>query len=327
MNSFFLKINDKPFMKNAKPLVMPLVGIAGAKLTNTSIKQNLVDSNIQFDTLMKINERFKPDGVFTFMDLTVEAEALGLEISFPENDTPSVSEHSVKDIEALNVMKANYKGVSGRMNVFIDTVKKMSEAISVQKGAYVIGPFSLACEMNSVNDMMTNLLIEPEFTHEIIDFCIEVVSDYTNELFKAGADTVCVLDPTAMMLAPEQYDEFAGEPFKKLLKNVNNQPLILHICGNTTHLIDNMCQTGACGLSLDSQVDFSKVIKQMPKNVDLIGNLDPVSVFLNGNKESILKSTANLREEMKEHSNFILSSGCDLPLETPLENIDAFMQN
>jgi len=58
-----------------KRLVIPLLGAPGIKLTGTTLKQNLIDPSIQFKTLYKILERFNPDGIFPFMDLTVEAEA------------------------------------------------------------------------------------------------------------------------------------------------------------------------------------------------------------------------------------------------------------
>ncbi len=309
-----------------KPLVIPLVGVTGVKLTGTTIKENLTDSNVQYKTIKHIYNRFKPDGVFTFMDLTVEAESLGLEINFPENDTPSVREHSVRDKVALKKMIANYKGISGRMEVFIDTVRKMAENIPVKKGAYVIGPFSLAGELCGVNNLLLNTIMYPEFTHDVIDFSIDVISDYTKKLFDAGADTVCVLEPTAMMLSAEQYTEFSRMPFQKLLKYVGHKPLILHICGNTTHLIPEMCKSGACALSLDSVVDLQEIIQQIPPDIELIGNLDPVNIFLNGDKKLITKATKKLKEEMKGYPNFVLSSGCDLPLETPIENIDIFMQ-
>ena len=50
-------------------------------------------------------ERFQPDGLFCLMDLSVEAGALGLEVLFPEMDTPTVVEHPVRtraDLERLS---------------------------------------------------------------------------------------------------------------------------------------------------------------------------------------------------------------------------------
>jgi DNA polymerase/3'-5' exonuclease PolX len=40
----------------------------------------------------------------------------------------------------------------------------------------------------------------------------------------------------------------------------------------------------------------------------------------------IAEATRSLRESMKDTKNFILSSGCDIPISTPLENIEAFMK-
>jgi len=309
------------------PKVIPLIGVTGVKLNNTSIKENLTNSDTQFDTIQKIYNKYQPDGIFTFMDLTVEAESLGLKINFPDNDTPSVLEHSIKTPEQLEQLKQNYTGNSGRMHLFIETVRKMAQHQDTNIGAYVIGPFTLAGELNGVNDLLTNAMVAPEFVEKLVEFSTEVVMNYTQALFAAGADTVCVLEPTAMMLSPEMYESFSLNPFREILAAVDYRPLILHICGDTTHLVEKMANSGAAALSLDSVVDFQEIIKKIPSEMELIGNLDPVDVFLNGDNEKVAKATKCLKHQMREHSNFVLSTGCDLPLETPLENVTAFMES
>ncbi|MFP4546662.1 MAG: uroporphyrinogen decarboxylase family protein [Fidelibacterota bacterium] len=309
------------------PKVIPLIGVTGVKLSNTSIKQNLINSDIQFDTIQKIYDNYKPDGIFTFMDLTVEAESLGLQINFPENDNPSVLEHPIKNLSQLQELSAQYNGPAGRMKVFVDTVRKMSENLNTNVGAYVIGPFTLAGELNGVHDLLMNTIEDPDFTTDLVDFSTKVIMDYTAELFEAGADTVCVLEPTAMMLSPELYEEYSLGPFKEILKAVNNQPLILHICGDTTHLAEKMAQSGAAGLSLDSVVDLKQIIQKIPPEMELIGNLDPVDVFLNGDNETVAKATQCLKDKMQDYPNFVMGTGCDLPLETPLENVHTFMKS
>lgn len=309
-----------------KKLVIPLIGAPGAKLTNTTYKQNLTDTRIQYSSVKAIFTRFLPDGIFPFMDLTVEAEALGLSIKFPENEPPSIINHPVKDIESLNIIRKSWKGISGRMNIFIDVVKKMAEELNTLKGAYVIGSFTLAGELMGVNDIAINTLLMPDLVKDVIDFSVEVISSYTSALFDAGADVVVVLEPTAVILSPAMYEEFSLKPFKKLLSNVGDKPLILHICGNTTHLVENMSKSGAVGLSLDSDVNFSEVIKKVPENIALIGNINPVKVIMQGTPPIVEKEVMELKDKMKDYENFILSSGCDIPFDTPLENIEAFMR-
>jgi len=73
-------------------------------------------------------------------------------------------------------------------------------------------------------------------------------------------------------------------------------------------------------------MNFKKLKKIIPKEIALIGNLDPVKIFLQSTPNEVAESTRSLKESMKDTKNFILSSGCDIPISTPLENIEAFMK-
>ena len=45
-----------------------------------------------------------------------------------------------------------------------------------------------------------------------------------------------------------------------------------------------------------------------------------------GTPESVRNKTLELLEKCSKYSNFVLSSGCDIPPMTPWENIDAFFK-
>ncbi len=313
---------------NGKRMNAPLLGAPGAKLTNTTLKQNLTDADTQFKSLYELYKKFEPDAMLPFMDLTVEADTLGLDIKFPENDNPAVASHSVKTVEDFESVKRNYKGIGNRMKVFIDVVKKMKKELpsSVTILGYVIGPFTLVGELMGVENACMATVMDPDLVKAELEFCNEVISEYSNALFDAGADALVVLEPTAMLLSPKSYVRNSLNPFKELLEKVNNKPLILHICGNTKHLVKGMCETGTIALSLDSPMNFSELAKQVPEDICLIGNVDPVKIMLQGTPEEVEKETREFIKSMQGVDNFMLSTGCDLPLETPMENIEAFMK-
>lgn len=304
--------------------VIPLLGAPGVQLSNTTLRANLTDALIQAKTLKLLIEKFQPDGIFVFMDLTVEAEALGLKIDFPENDNPSVRSHNVKTLEELEKIKTLYKGISGRMPVFIKVLEDIAKDYPLLKGAYTIGPFTLTGELMGVEDLMMNLILNPNLVFNFLEFTTTVIKDYADALLNAGADVVAVLEPTSVMLSPSQFREFSGRYFSILVEELK-APLILHICGNTKHLLKEMAKTKAIGLSLDSPVDLREASDIVPSNIYLIGNLDPVRVFLLAKPQEVVNATKDLLEKMKGIKNFILSSGCDLPKDTPLENIEAFI--
>jgi uroporphyrinogen-III decarboxylase len=87
-----------------------------------------------------------------------------------------------------------------------------------------------------------------------------------------------------------------------------------------------MIDTGAEGLSLDSVVDFPAVAASLPPEVVLIGNVDPVGVMRDGTPAAVRAAVTSLCDSMRRYPNYILSTGCDLPPDTPFENIAAFME-
>ncbi|MFO7918117.1 MAG: uroporphyrinogen decarboxylase family protein [Anaerolineae bacterium] len=115
-----------------------------------------------------------------------------------------------------------------------------------------------------------------------------------------------------------------GPYIKEIVATLDTVP-ILHICGRTNHLIEAMIETGVQGLSLGPMVDFAETIKEIPEEAVLLGNLDPVRVLNGRTPSGVYRATPELMETMAPHDNFILSTGCDLPMDTPLENIHAMM--
>ena len=65
-------------------------------------------------------------------------------------------------------------------------------------------------------------------------------------------------------------------------------------------------------------------LRECPSDVLVMGNLDPVGVFKMGTVEEIREATLNLLQKTSEYDNFVLSSGCDIPPEEPVGNIESF---
>jgi uroporphyrinogen decarboxylase len=86
-----------------------------------------------------------------------------------------------------------------------------------------------------------------------------------------------------------------------------------------------MIKTGCAGISIDSMVNMEDTIKRLPDDILLIGNIDPVNSVAFATKEELIKAVNSLLKTMEQRSNFVLSTGCDLPPETSLENLTMFI--
>ena len=303
-----------------KRLAAPLVGYPGIKLTNTTVFENLNDPNKQFETIKAIFEECKPDIVFPFMDLSVEAQALGLETRL--SNTYEVVKHPVKSLNDLNKLELP-KIDRTRMIVFVETIKKCKENLPAIVGGYIAGPFTLASLLVGVDDLAINTLMNPDFCHSVLSFTTDMAVMYAQAQQQAGADLIVLLEASAVFLSPKAFEDFVGKYVNKVCEMLKI-PVVLHVCGDSSKLIKKMCETSVQGLSLDSVINMVEVSKNVPDNMVLIGNISPVEVMLKRNSSEVYKSTMNLLEAMEAHPYYIPSTGCDVPGNTPIENVVAF---
>jgi uroporphyrinogen decarboxylase len=310
--------------QSQRRLVVPLMGYPGTQLTNTTLKQNEFNWGIQFWSISELAELLQPDAIFYMMDLSVEAGALGFPIRYPLEESPSVEQHLVKEVADLDQFMCTDILKDARATVFLKTMELMAQNLDLLKGAYCIGPFTLAGLLTGASEIAIATIDRPEFLHEVLNFCTQVITKYAVALVDSGADMIAILEPTAVFLSPQQFEEFSGNYIKKIIRAIHAIP-VLHVCGDTSHLVEKMCETGAEGLSLDSMVDFNKIVPQIIDDVVLIGNLDPVRILRDLSPDQVKQETQKFLEQTKGINNLILSSGCDLPQDTPIENIKAFI--
>lgn len=304
-------------------LSAPLTGYPAVSYIGAGVDEAVKDAEVQSAALLKYYEATGPDVLFPFMDLSVEAEALGLPVRFKENDGPDVTEHPVKSPEDLENFSVPSVPDSGRYPVYIETVRRLKSETDALIGGYAASPFTLAGLLMSAEQLALNTLIEPGFCHKVLDFAVQVCIPYARALAEAGADFIVLLEPTAALLSPELYEKFVGPYIQRVIDELQ-VPVVLHVCGQTTKLVPSFLKNDVQGLSLDSDVNLARIVGDVPENVVIIGNVSPVDVMLSMDPDGVYKSTTALLEEMKNSSNYVASTGCDVPPATKQENLEAF---
>lgn len=306
-----------------RTVVAPIASYPILKVSGHEVQEILNDPIAQVEALKLLNERISTDLLVSFMDLSLEAEALGLKIKYDNESSPQLIEHPVKTIEDLKRLDINGIEQNGRIPVFLRVQELMKKVFSQKNGSYIASPFTLAGLLMGAETLAINTVLKPALCDEVISFSTKVAMAYAKALERAGADFIVILDPSAVLISPQAYEKFIL-PYNKKLIEALNVPVILHTCGNTTKIIDLMVKTKAEALSLDSLVNLREVRKIIPDDVVIMGNLDPVKVFLEMEAEQVYQTTIDFIKEMKGIDNFILSTGCDLPFQTAIDNISAF---
>lgn len=326
MSKFNMKQWAKDLIANNKVAAIPIMTHPGIELIGKTVRDAVTDGQVHYEAIKALYEKYPSAASCVIMDLTVEAEAFGAEVVFPENEVPSVTGRLLTDeaaIETLQVPDVN----KGRVPEYLKANRLAAEHLTDRPVlAGCIGPYSLAGRLYDMSEIMMLIYINPDAAKMLLAKCSEFITNYCLALKEAGANGVVMAEPAAGLLSNEDCQQFSSEYVKNIIAKVQDDDfaVILHNCGNTGNCTQAMVYTGAMGYHFGNKIDMVEALKEVPADALAMGNLDPVSVFKMGSAALMKKETMALLEATKDYPNFVLSSGCDTPPHTPFENIDAF---
>ena len=298
----------------------------GAEILKIPTIRIFTEINAQVDAILAFYERFNADFLITAMDLSVEAECFGSEIVFSKNEAPQVGNRLVvspSEIERLDVPSMG----GYRSKNFIKTSEKLL-SLNIAKPVFggIIGPFSLAGRLFGAKEMF-RLTIDNEFSAlSLIEKCSQFLISFAKAYKEVGCQGVVISEPSAGLLSPKAVSKFSSAFIRQLVCDLESSTfrVIYHNCGARAVHLDSIFETEVSILHFGEPMDISTTLHRNKENRIISGNLDPVNVFLANEKDLVLEKTIDLFNATINDSNFLIAPGCDLPSETPLENIGTF---
>ncbi|PIE35930.1 hypothetical protein CSA56_02045 [candidate division KSB3 bacterium] len=311
--------------------VIPIIGQAAARLNGITMSEELQSPETLAESRIACLKRFGYDGLYISADTWVAAEAMGAPVEYADDAPTAGTTPLLDDMQKLDQLKASDPKQDGRLPFL---VKAVEIASSRSNDTFAVianfdqSPFSLACALRGINQLMLDVYDQPDCVTQLLDICAESVIRYAKALAEAGAHILNTGDSPAILVGPQHYEKFAL-PYEQIVFDelkAYGIPTVLHICGNTTKVLSKMGQSHATGLEIDHAVDLHTARNAVPGTMTLIGNIDPVEMLLNASPEKISSHVKSLLDESPRIGQFILSSGCTLAPHTPPENIAAMVQ-
>jgi len=308
--------------------VMPVATFPGAKLVGKTIKQMTTNAAIQAEVSLALRAKLGMPWYQSAMDLSVESEAFGATVRMVEDEVPTVIGRLVTDAASIAALQVPKVG-SGRTNVYLDTVR----LLAAQPGspfvvAGCIGPFTLAGRLFGVSESLEFSMNEPEAMEALIDKATDFLIAYVSAFKQAGAKALFMAEPTAGLLSPKMLGRFSSPYVKRIITAVEDGQfgVILHNCGAKIAHIPHILASGATALHFGQPMDLPAAARAVPSNVVVCGNLDPSGVFVGMDETTITNKTVALETSLAGLRNVVISSGCDIPPNAPVEHLVAFMR-
>lgn len=325
-----MKIDMTRWMKDIigskKVAAIPVMTHPGIEIIGETVRSAVTDGEVHHKAIVALAEKYPTAAATVIMDLTVEAEAFGAEISFPENEVPAVIGHMLntpEDIDKLAVPSLKAARIPQYLKANLLAARTITDR-PVLGGC--IGPFSLAGRLYDMSEIMILIYQNPSAAHTLLAKCTEFILLYCRALKETGVNGVVMAEPAAGLMSDEDCRRFSSDYVKKIVDALQDDSftVVLHNCGNTGHCTGAMAATGAAAYHFGNKCDMAQVIRDIPATALAMGNLDPVSIFKEATPEQMREAVKSLLERMNGYPNFVLSSGCDTPPHTPFANIDTF---
>ncbi len=318
----------KTILDRKATVAIPIMTHPGIEATGHTVEEAVKDGKVHYEALKFLADRYDSFACCTIMDLTVEAEAFGAKVEFQRDDIPHVVGRTVSDEASVESLAIPTLG-AGRVQEFIKACRLAASNITDRPViAGCIGPFTLAGRLYDISEIMTDIYLQPDVIEKLLDKCTQFILNYCRALKAVGVAGVMMAEPAAGLLSDEDCNAWSSAYIKKIVDSLQDDmfTIIHHDCGNKGQCTHAMVESGAGSLHFGNAIDMSQVLDEVPADVVVMGNVDPVGVMKQGTPEKVREVTSNLLRMAASHPNFVLSTGCDLPPHTPLANVDAFFE-
>lgn len=304
---------------------VPFVGCHAAYLVGVNCEEYFKSSDNIVRGVTKAYELYRPDGIPALFDLQIEAEAMGCKLKYSETNPPSVCTHPLeegKKLSELNIPTEN----DGRFPIVLDATKRICETLGDKIAIYglITGPFTLALHLKGT-DIFYEMIDEPENILELMKFCLEVCKNTARMYIEAGVDIIAVVDPMISQISPEHFEEFVSPFITPLFDYIRSleKSSSYFVCGNATRNVEAMCKCRPDSISIDENVELGYAKEICLKyGVSLGGNIKLTITMLFGTTMDNINDAKNCLQ-IGGTKGYILSPGCDMPFNTPVDNVKA----
>lgn len=305
--------------------LMPITMLFACAQIGAKYRDYCTDYRVQVEAQLHTAEKFGFDYVNTMSDPAREAADCGAPVQFFDHQPVALLEDQalLADKTKLATLQIPDPLGGGRMHNAIQAIARFKSRIGLEKivEGWIEGPVAEGADLRGINTLMLDFLDDPGFVRDLFEFVVAMELRFAREQINAGAEVIGIGDAAASLIGPRIYEEFALPYERRLVEGIQalGAKVRLHICGNTRKLVAGMGQLGCDIVDLDWLTPLDDARKAMGASQVLLGNLNPVTVLMNGTPDSV---TAGIGEcHRQAGQRFIVGAGCEVPRETPPENL------
>jgi uroporphyrinogen decarboxylase len=318
-----LMIDERPDRCNT----MPLITSHAATVKGTKLRDYYTNGENMARAQIAAIEKYGHDAISIFSEVGIIAEAMGTEFEYPENDLPiqRIPALQKKNIDEIDIPVPTS---DARLPVYLEAIEYAYDALGdrIPILAYIPAPFTTGMMLSDPNKFLIQTIKEPDHVAAVMEKSLAAAIELCYHVIDSGGLPI-IVDPLASssVISPKAYQQYALPYERKLIDFLHRYDLdvILHICGDTTPILDLLAETHADLISID-RVSLVDTIKKLSRRIRVIGNYD-TSLLAFSSPDVIAREVGEMvKLSMNAPKGYIAATGCEVPIHAPFENVKAF---
>ena len=286
------------------------------------------DSAAAAEVTMQPIRRFGFDGAILFSDILVIPHALGQDLWFETGEGPRLAPKLVDtSLSALQRMPE-------RLSPVIETVRQVKAALPPQTTflGFAGSPWTVATYMvagqGSREQAETRRFAyrDPKAFWEIITAIADLTVEYLSDQIEAGVDAVQLFDSWSGSLNPQQFEQWVIAPTVRIISKLKarhpHAVVIGFPKGAGGKLPAYAREVGADAIGLDETVDPNWAHQNLPKDLPVQGNLDPLALITGG--EILDQAITRIIDAFQDRPH-IFNLGHGILPDTPIAHVEALV--
>jgi MtaA/CmuA family methyltransferase len=284
---------------------------------------------------IRAQEKYLCDGILLDIDTATLAGAVGVPVEFLEDEPARTTRGCLRRLEDADDLKPARMSRDPRVEVWLEAARRLKDHFRDDicvRGNCDQSAFSLAAQMRGLENWLLDLSDESNYPliRRLLSYCAGATKEFITLMAQTGVHMTSNGDSLAgpELISPAMYRAFALPYEKDIIQHANGLglPYVLHICGRTDLILEEMVSAGAQGIELDQKTDVRLAHDRLKDRAALFGNLDPANVLARGSVELVEEKTRALLSVFSDTPRFVLNAGCAIPPIAPEQNIGAMIR-
>ena len=240
---------------------VPYAGVHCAYLIKEQADRYFKDSDLLARGIVQAAKTYHADGIPLMFDLSIEAESIGCELEYWEDNVPSVNTHLCEKQTPEELGLGLFTKTSGRWPVIFEAAAKAKPQLDEMDCAMLglaTGPLTLASHLAGVR-IFTSVIKKKDFAHAILAYAGKLCAEASRFYAEMGCDIIAIVDPVASQIRPETFQEFVTPNCQEAVTAIHDagKTSSFFICGDCTKVIEDVCKVGTHGFAIDEQLNMN----------------------------------------------------------------------